>query len=243
MRASLITEVSMKNPWTVRDSQRGKVYKAERVIRTANAQKFESIEEIQKYCDRITRSAHWRKLFEANGRFMMEGRYVVVSPKHHGRATGGDSWKIKYRSKRRKMTPIGGIELPKWAWNVPVVLHELAHVAASGKHGRMFARTYLALVRRWMGKDAGKLLLASFRKHRVRYMNKRKLTEAQRSALRIRGQALAAARREKMHAKDVAEQLTNLIGHPPVSVGGVPTGPVATFPGEWPSPRRRNRRS
>lgn len=71
----------------------------------------------------------------------------------------------------------GFIEVPpllRWEY---IILHEIAHVLTSYRnvagHGRLFCRTFLALVSRWMGKKAGRDLRKSFREHRVKWYPKR----------------------------------------------------------------------
>src|SRR5262245_65586651 len=90
------------------------------------------------------------------------------------------------------------INLPRWARTKPVMLHEIAHSLTvdrldEGVHGRTFARNFLALVQHFLGRDAAKALRASFRKHRVRYNRKRRISPEALAALRSRGAMLAAA--------------------------------------------------
>jgi hypothetical protein len=73
--------------------------------------------------------------------------------------------------------------------NKLVLLHELAHCLRPGgaAHGREYARVYLLLVTRVLGRAAGKALRDAFVAHGVKY---RKVTATQRSA----GRRLAATR-------------------------------------------------
>jgi putative metallohydrolase (TIGR04338 family) len=163
----------------VRDSQRTRLYTAERVIRK-QGRTFDSIEEIQAYVDRLTASAWWKRRYPE--------RKITVVPKHHGAATAW-SWRSR-------------IEMPRWSWCEAVVLHEVAHIATDRKygssaaaHGREYARTFLELVRHKMGKDAGADLKASFTEHRVKHSLPRKpMSEEQRAAAAER---LATARAAK----------------------------------------------
>ncbi len=70
------------------------------------------------------------------------------------------------------------INLPHWARHPIVILHEIAHtitpmdryIAAS--HGRQFCSNYLALIKRWMGRDAWLEMKEQFRMKRVKYIRK-----------------------------------------------------------------------
>jgi hypothetical protein len=57
-----------------------------------------------------------------------------------------------------------------------LILHEMAHSIAMREdraegriHGRRFMRIYMALVRRWMGKEAAADLRAACREHHVKW--------------------------------------------------------------------------
>lgn len=90
------------------------------------------------------------------------------------------------------------IRLGVWGRQLFVVYHELAHCVCRPheKHGRDFARVYLKIIRRFMGKDAAEKLRAAYKVNGVKYQPERKWkgTPAQRAAL-ARGQAVLAARR------------------------------------------------
>ena len=85
-----------------------------------------------------------------------------------------------------------GIKLPRWARQLPVILHELSHVLTGiryrrvdhAAHGREFAKTFLEMVTRWMGPDEAARLRECFRKNHVHWVEKRKMSEEQRQKLR-----------------------------------------------------------
>lgn len=152
-----------------RDSQRGRVYAAERELwvpgpRSINSScaaggRLETIAEVQAFVDRVCQSPWYARTF----------------PRAHRRTTaahgGGNS--------AARSVGIARIEMPAWARCRLVVLHEMAHCIVSACHpgepwhGRAFCRTYLSLVERWLGADTARALRAAFRKHRVRWCQPR----------------------------------------------------------------------
>lgn len=166
--------------FAVRDSQRQKVYDAEKVIRR-QGRSFSSIEEMQTYCDRLTGSAWFSRRWSVTKIVVQRGR------------EGTSAW----ANAMRRI-----INMPTWAWTEDVVLHEISHILTERKygkvaaHGREFARTYLELVRHQMGKEHGDRLRDSFRQHKVKFTKPRApMTPEQREAAAER---LAAARAAKV---------------------------------------------
>ena len=99
------------------------------------------------------------------------------------------------------------INLPRWARNRAVILHEIAHGATRlvhgssvAGHGWEFASTYLALVQHVLGKDMARRLAAEFKKEHVRTAAKRTrpMSEEAKAILRARlaGYRAAAAARQ-----------------------------------------------
>ena len=137
-----------------RDTQRSKVYAAERTIEDWDTEKM-SIPEIEEWVGKITRSKWW---------------------KNHPR---GGSYKIEVRDGRGRRNAGGRrwvgkvvIKMPRWSRTKIVTLHEIAHGMQphlTAWHGREFCRTFLDLVVRWMGKDVARELRQSFVKHRVKH--------------------------------------------------------------------------
>jgi putative metallohydrolase (TIGR04338 family) len=72
------------------------------------------------------------------------------------------------------------ISMPMWSRHEAVTLHELTHTLVNfrGKeiawHGPEFCKTFLVVVRHYMGKEEYLKLRASFKEHRVRYSIRRK---------------------------------------------------------------------
>lgn len=183
-----------------RDTQRQKVYDAERELFTHRPM-WTDIEDAQRWLDEKLSSAYLRRKY---GRFVKvdvtetpttrttteEKRVtpITIRPGYgHTRATGNP-----YSRE---------IQLPKWAREPIILLHETAHVLAprvdAAWHGWQFCEVYLDLVRHVMGKQTADELKAAFKRHRVRFTEpraKRELTEEQKQVLRDR---LAATRQAK----------------------------------------------
>lgn len=169
-----------------RDSQRARVYAAERkAFGAAFYAKVDdvSLEGLQRLVDRVTGSATWKKLFHRNPKVIVPGR-VEVRPGYAARAA---------------FARCGTITLPKWSRTLPIILHELAHVVAGGAVGHHwpFASHYIDLVGVFMGAEAKRTLKQQFKAHRVRFTPPRKrapLSPERLEDLRARGRALAARR-------------------------------------------------
>lgn len=151
-----------QHPLPSRDSQKQRVYRAERVafgtffhVRQLGT----DIPTIQLLVDGITTSQFWRRL--------------------RARA-GGTPQKVTVRQGRPGATARGGysrVTLPDWAKTVPVLLHELAHSATPGAaHHWPFCAAFLELVRHYMGQRHHDRLRASFRAHGVRFRPKRRVS-------------------------------------------------------------------
>jgi putative metallohydrolase (TIGR04338 family) len=149
-----------------RDSQKSKVYRAERLAWWGAQDspylpddEFRTVAQCLALVDQITSSRWWKnrcrigtvKVFDGRGtRFARAGHFGY-------RSRGKNGW---------------GINLPRWSRSKPVILHELAHIMTNGwhrGHGRHFCRNYLALVSRWMGKEAAAELRSAFKTCRVKW--------------------------------------------------------------------------
>jgi len=76
------------------------------------------------------------------------------------------------RGTKRASGTMSKINLPKWARNKWIVLHEVAHACTPRSypaHGREFASTYLKLVRRFIGKIEAQILRDAFRQYKAKY--------------------------------------------------------------------------
>lgn len=157
-----------------RDSQRQKLYDAEsyagyKMNKQNLNPKFTSIEEIQKFTDKLISSAWFKRRWGEHS--------IEIVQQNRGRAA--------YARFNR-------IHLPKWAWISMIVLHEITHIAGSRKtssgasHSRFFARTFLELVDHVLGPKAKKILREEFKRERVKYTPKYQLTNKDRQARRER---------------------------------------------------------
>lgn len=151
----------------LRDSQKGKVYRSEGVLRKF-ATSLPSVFDVEKFCDKVTSSCWTQKHFGPRNK-------VVVKDGRGTRNAFARSWMIN---------------IPLWARSSDIVLHELAHVFVQRKppHGPLFAAAYLKLVKHFMGKEAHTALKQAFRKNRVKtkIRAKRILTNEQKEILRER---------------------------------------------------------
>lgn len=166
---------------TLRDTQRSKVYKAERVLRQF-AKPLPKVADVERFVKKqMARKA-------------ITNRYPRAT-----RVT-----KVKDGRGRRAACAWAGhtISIPLWARNDAIVLHEMAHIIVNrefwnvdyASHGWRFASVFLDLVRFVMGRDAHDALKASFKEHGVKFNKpraKRVYTPEQIEILRTR---LAAAK-------------------------------------------------
>lgn len=177
----------------MRDSQRKKLYTAERSVFGGNASTarvgvpLPTVEDVEKYVDKVMSRKVVKRYFRTDPVKVADGR--------------GTRWAFARGSSK--------INIPRWARTEWVVLHELAHILDTrdqrkvgdrrAAHGWQFAGTYLFLVRTMLGKDAAADLKASFRKHRVKFTKpraKRKFNDEQLRVLRERMSVARAAFRK-----------------------------------------------
>ena len=135
-----------------RDSQRSRVYKAEKEI--PHGRVFNSVKEIQDFCDRMTSSKWWQ-------------------------ATYPNILKINVGDGRRRSSASGvrsgntiKIAMPKFSRNELIVIHEVVHglkKAGEAWHGKEYCGEYLKVVRHFMGVASSKALLDAFDRNGVIY--------------------------------------------------------------------------
>ncbi len=188
-----------------RDSQRGKLYKAEnavftpypgRVIGNVTGKVFDKfgakldVGQAAQLQDKIWNSKRVRARFDLDRRLPNRKRIEIKMTHGNGGAysSGG---RIAYKTEK---------SLLDW-----IVVHEMAHEVTRGYgepgHNWRFADAYLYLVKMFLGADAHATLKHSFKKHKVRFTAprpKRQLTDEQRAAL---AQRLAVARAERARKK------------------------------------------
>ena len=172
----------------MKDSQKSKVYKAESRLRRAKIEGkvFNNIPEIDRWVNSTVLHSPWFKKQFPRG----PSQLTVLGKR--------GSWAFGSTTK---------LQLPQWAWTKLTVLHELTHGTvwnncinswAIPHHGWQFTKTFLQLIQHFMGKAYADLLKMEYRELKVRYKKpyKRTVTPEQRVALRQRGLALAAKRKE-----------------------------------------------
>lgn len=158
---------------TPRDSQRQKVYDAERKAFEGEQIDLPEVSDMERFV------AHVCGLKRVRQAFPCLMRHVVIGDGRARRRAGGNYY---------------GIFMPRWSRKRWVVLHELSHtivqrqhgVRGTAGHGWEFASVYLTLVRHVLGVPAHARLKAQFRAHRVRFKAPRKgrpLSPERRAAL------------------------------------------------------------
>lgn len=168
----------------VRDSQRSRVYKAERHVHHLGAP-LREVKDIERFIKKqLARKAITRRYPDATR------RVEVGDGRGRRAACAWGDWKIS---------------IPLWARHEVVVIHELAHIVTNrhfgsygvAAHGWQFCSVFLDLVRFIMGREAHDALKGSFKKYRVKFSKPRArkpLTDEQKAALAAR---LAEARHRK----------------------------------------------
>lgn len=207
--------VPKKRKRNVRDTQRARLYVAERraflpngVTRASDMpREFEDTKHIDEYVESI-RTSKW--LATHYPRAAMSVIKVVG-----GNGCNADADRIM---------------LARWGHVKWVVLHELAHAITDRHHryerlpghGREFARIYLALVRRWMGVAEYEKLRASFKMYKVKYSLKKKRAKTAHLPKGNPG-ALAAYRDKRRLARSAAMKVVTAMDK-----AGVPNSMQAT---------------
>lgn len=170
---------------TDRDTQMQKVYNAEQAVFADAPTEFQNLEEVTAFVAKVFASAWFKRHFPAP-----RNTFPPRISEHNG---GRTAFARGY-----------SIHLPKTSFGKKkwVILHELAHCLTPNwhkegghivqSHGREFCETYLKLIGHGIGPNTQKRLRDSFRKHKVKYFPKRRLTADQLKALADRGRALAA---------------------------------------------------
>lgn len=170
-----------------RDSQRSRVYAAERAAfggGSLDAGAPDTLEATQARAEGILRSTWVRE------QYPRAPRSVSVEDTRARCATA-------YATR---------VEMPKWSRapeNWWVLFHELAHTILNwvpGRHDRAghgweFCATYVALVRELRGEADADRLVAAFKAGRVRYRRPPQISPERRAALRARARAWVAAGR------------------------------------------------
>jgi putative metallohydrolase (TIGR04338 family) len=154
---------------TGKDSEMTKTYRAEWAFQKnfGSGREFGSIQEVQKYVNKITGSKTYGKLFveanEDNVVGLLAGNKVRVAakPRSSGRGFAG----IASRG-HITLDALSGL-------NEYTVLHELSHCIGHWHHGRSFRRALVKLVSRFMGTGTATLLKEEFKRAKLPYGNAR----------------------------------------------------------------------
>ena len=194
-----------------RDSQQTKLYRAEGQVFTFETHL--SLVQAQDLADRVVKSVDWRDLTKENGLNWALCQFVAVMIHEKSRTRGGHAG-VFYRNGGQGHTLLEAVQqlgrpfsharglilLGSDYVSTELILHEMSHAATLDKeesHGWRFCRTYLALVRRFIGHGTAKALESSFKRNRVKYKAPRKFSPAAREVLRLRGLALAELQRKR----------------------------------------------
>jgi len=158
---------------TTRDTQRAKLYRAERSTAAFQRRPFTTMVEVWAYLERIERDRWFRRHF---------GRWRFRAHDGRGRRRGAAN-------------TTGWLTLPRFARHPQYILHEVAHcVAPAGcQHDYRYAAVYLKLVRHFLGAEAHAELRAAFKANRVRYSPPRQLSAETLARLRERCVSMRAA--------------------------------------------------
>lgn len=158
-----------------RDSERLKTYRAEWAFYETNGygREFDSIAEVQKYINKVTKSKTYRKLWqeayesrkEKDFGAIFRGTQVSVTPK---KRNGAGNAGMAYVDRNLIVLDT------KTGMNEYTVLHELAHCVGHPHHGRSFRRTLVKLTSRFMGVDAATALKVEFKERKLPYGDARK---------------------------------------------------------------------
>lgn len=167
-----------------RDSQRGKLYTAERKAFEGAPVDLPEVEDVERFIAHICKLGRIKESFPE-----LEWRSITVGDGRRRRAAGGDA---------------RGIYMPRWSRMRWVVLHELGHTIMDRRyrnavgHGWQYAEIYLTLVRHVMGVDAHDRLKAQFKAHRVRYRKPRERAPMSPEQRAILAERLRLAREAKL---------------------------------------------
>lgn len=158
-----------------RDTERTKTYRAEWAFYDTNGygREFNSIAEVQKYVNKITKSKTYRKLWQEayesrkhkDFGAIFRGTQVSVAPK---KRNGAGNAGIAYVENNHIVLDT------KTGMNEYTVLHELAHCVGHPHHGRSFRRTLVKLVSRFMGTEVANALKVEFKQRKLPYGEPRK---------------------------------------------------------------------
>jgi len=199
-----------------RDAQRFRTYRAEHEWQNALkahglCSQFESLGDMQSYTYGVHR---WVRTHKASIRGMMNTVVPEDAPEIRAAPRGNTStaymnlWHIDMASRETQRS---------YHWTECMLLHELAHMYAKGeRHGPVWAVIYLQLVRQWMGKEAGAILVEKWKKYKVKYSmprpsRRKKLSPAERAAFTERMQKARKRIPRAKNLKALGESLNQIL--------------------------------
>jgi putative metallohydrolase (TIGR04338 family) len=137
-----------------RDSQREKVYRAEKVLEKGEI-KYETVQECEQFLRKVFSDPWFKKQWPKKMAFR------VYDGRRRRSACGWGSIYTCY------------MKLPRHARTNWIILHELSHGLQppnTAWHGPEFCSIYVRLVHQFVGEQVFHELTRSFREHRVRYL-------------------------------------------------------------------------
>jgi putative metallohydrolase (TIGR04338 family) len=148
-----------------RDSQRQRLYDAQRLAGFYDTGEVMTIKEAQKFVNQVlshkkTRQLHGKYRFQ----FSIYPTKIIVEPGSGNHAT----------MRHRDWQVVRLIRLNKFGRNKFIILHEIAHHITWGResHGPEFADVLLQFTTRYLGKPEADKLANAFNEKRVRVMTK-----------------------------------------------------------------------
>lgn len=147
-------------PQRPRDSQRARVYRAER----------EAFDVYSEATPRLDFAAVERFVIRVIGEPWFADTFGTLGAVRIKDGRGTRHAYSAYDQRRHGVL----FSFPRWSRSVPVLLHEIAHPASLRRHGLVaahgpeFAAAYLALIARHAGDEAHARLREAFTRHRVR---------------------------------------------------------------------------
>lgn len=181
---------------TIRDSQKGRAQAATDRARAEIASLlYGDFESAQLFVDRVTKSKWFRHRYPGIADL---GAVLKPLETNANASETGWSWeRIALHRARFKTCLFPVLVMPLRALDQLTILHVIAHACATKYHDREWARAFLQLTAKFIGRPAATCLRATFDICGVRYRRAPKYSDEQLAVLRERGKRLAETRREK----------------------------------------------
>lgn len=179
------------------DRQRQRVYQSESVLSNAG-RVFRSVDQMQRYVDRIVESDWWKERSKVEEVFVFLGRKDSSTAYAH---PAGSYWYGVQQDCPFITIP------PTWAARDTIILHELAHIMVPSveAHGPAFCTAFIELVTKFMGTLRGRQLRESMDEHGVTHEIGKKVLTTNQIKAAARRVELSEEKRKKM--REDAEHL------------------------------------